>query len=34
MGRGGIRGLKARVERKCSISGGGTDCTVEVYKLK
>ena len=31
MGRWGIRGLKTRVGRECSISRGGLDCTVEVY---
>ena len=31
MGRWGIRGLETRVGRKCSISRGGPDCTVEVY---
>ena len=31
MGRWGIRGLETRVGRKCSISRGGSDCTVEVY---
>ena len=31
MGRWGIRGLESRVGRKCSISRGGPDCTVEVY---
>ena len=31
MGRWGIRGLATRVERECSISRGGPDCTVEVY---
>ena len=30
MGRRGIRGLKTRVGRECSISKG-LDCTVEVY---
>ena len=33
MGRWGIRGLKTRVGRECSISRGGPDCTVEVYIL-
>ena len=28
---GGIRGLETRVGQKCSISRGGTDCTLEVY---
>ena len=32
MGKREIRGLKTRVRRKCSISRGGPDCTVEVYK--
>ena len=27
----GIRGLKMRVGRKCSISRGGPDCAAEVY---
>ena len=27
-----IRGLKARVGRKCCISRGESDCTVEVYR--
>ena len=31
MGRWGIGGLETRVGRKCSISRGGPDCTVEVY---
>ena len=31
MGGWGIRGLEMRVGRKCSISKGGPDCTVEVY---
>ena len=31
MGRWGIRGLATRVERECSISRGGPDCTMEVY---
>ena len=31
MGRWGIRSLETRVERECSISRGGPDCTVEVY---
>ena len=26
-----IRGLETRVGRECSISRGGSDCTVEVY---
>ena len=30
MSRWGIRGLEMRVERECSISRGGPDCTVEV----
>ena len=30
MGGWGIRGLE-RVGRKCSVSRGGPDCTVEVY---
>ena len=32
MGRRGIRGLKTRVGRECSISRGLPDCTVEVYR--
>ena len=32
MGRSGIRRLKVRVRRKCSISIGGPDLTVEVYR--
>ena len=33
MGRQGIRCLKTRVGRECSISrGGGADCSVEVYR--
>ena len=32
MGRRGIRGLKTRVEQECSISRGGPDCTVKVYR--
>ena len=32
MGRRGIRGLKARAGREWSISIGGLDCTVEVYR--
>ena len=31
MGRWAIRGLETRVGRKCSISRGEPDCTVEVY---
>ena len=31
MGRWGIGGLETGVMRKCRISGGGPDCTVEVY---
>ena len=31
MGKRGIRGLKTRVGRECSIKGG-PDCTVEVYR--
>ena len=31
MGRWGIRGLKTRVGRECSISRGGPDSAVEVY---
>ena len=31
MGRWGIRSLKTRVGRECSISKGGPDSTVEVY---
>ena len=31
MGRRGIRDLKTRVGRECSISRGGPDCAVEVY---
>ena len=31
MGRWGIRSLKTRVGRECSISRGGADCTEEVY---
>ena len=34
MGRRGIRGLKMRVGRECSISRGGPDCTVEVCRLE
>ena len=30
-GQMGIRGLETSVGRKCSISRGGLDCTVEVY---
>ena len=31
MGRRGIRGLKTRMGRECSISRGGLNCTVEIY---
>ena len=31
MGKWGIGGLETGVMRECSISGGGPDCTVEVY---
>ena len=31
MGRRGIRSLKTRVRRECSISRHRLDCTVEVY---
>ena len=31
MGRWGKRGLEARVGRKCSVSRGKPDSTVEVY---
>ena len=31
MSRWGIRALKTRVGRECSINVGGPDCTVEVY---
>ena len=31
MGKRGIRGLKTRVGRECSISRGGLGFTVEVY---
>ena len=34
MGRRGIRSLKTRIERECSISREGLDCTVEVCRLK
>ena len=34
MGRQGIRGLKTKVGRECSISRGGPDCTVKVYMSK
>ena len=34
MGRRGIRGLKTRVGRECSISRGGLDCTVQIYMLE
>ena len=34
MGGGRIRGLKARVGRKCCISRGEAKLTVEVYKLE
>ena len=34
MDRWGIRGLESRVGRKCSISRGGPDSTVEVYVSK
>ena len=30
----GIRDLETRVTPDCSISGGGADCTVEVYMLE
>ena len=32
MGRWGIGSLKKRVGRECSISRGGPDCTVKVYR--
>ena len=32
MDRGGIAGLKMRVGRECSISRGGPDCAVDVYR--
>ena len=31
MGRRGIRGLKTRAGRECSISRGKLDCAVEIY---
>ena len=31
MGRWSKTGLNTRVERECSISRGGPDCTVELY---
>ena len=31
-GQKGIRRLKVRVRRKCSIGSGGPDLTVEVYR--
>ena len=31
MGRREIKGLKTRVERECSISRQGLDCTVELH---
>ena len=34
MSRWGMRGLKTRVGRECSISRGGPDCTVEAYKFE
>ena len=34
MDRRGIRGLKTRMGRDCSISIGGPDCTVEIYMSK
>ena len=34
MCRRGIRGLKTRVGRECSISRGGLDCTMVVYRSK
>ena len=32
MGRRSVRGLETRVRRECSISEGGLDCTVEVFR--
>ena len=34
MGQWGIRGVKTRVGRECSIGRGGLDCTAEVYMLE